>query len=61
MSYDLEEAAYKCLDDKLKGHQIIGELRLMMSAATVTDIKLKGHQIIGELRLNGRIAPPNSD
>ena len=34
----------------LKGHQIIGELRLTMSAAVLIDDKLKGHQIIGELR-----------
>ena len=35
----------------LKGHQIIGELRLISLASLVQSTQLKGHQIIGELRL----------
>ena len=34
----------------LKGHQIIGELRLIMLLNPSVRTKLKGHQIIGELR-----------
>ena len=37
---------------KLKGHQIIGELRLLTDNRCPRDTKLKGHQIIGELRLS---------
>ena len=36
----------------MKGHQIIGELRLYLWWAPVNPLILKGHQIIGELRLN---------
>ena len=36
---------------KLKGHQIIGELRLILVLFTEV-FSLKGHQIIGELRLS---------
>ena len=39
---------------KLKGHQIIGELRLTWCLLTQHQFVLKGHQIIGELR---RYAP----
>ncbi len=35
---------------KLKGHQIIGELRRWSNYYFVRTIILKGHQIIGELR-----------
>ena len=34
----------------LKGHQIIGELRLWVDLAMMILLVLKGHQIIGELR-----------
>ena len=36
----------------LKGHQIIGELRLKHPEHLKQLQKLKGHQIIGELRQN---------
>ena len=36
---------------KLKGHQIIGELRHSCCCVSSSCYKLKGHQIIGELRL----------
>ena len=36
----------------LKGHQIIGELRLLQLLLLQPVQPLKGHQIIGELRLN---------
>ena len=35
---------------RLKGHQIIGELRLFQLSALENPLRLKGHQIIGELR-----------
>ena len=35
----------------LKGHQIIGELRLTVKLEVWLTPQLKGHQIIGELRL----------
>ena len=34
----------------LKGHQIIGELRLVTVTVALLSLTLKGHQIIGELR-----------
>ena len=36
--------------NKLKGHQIIGELRQVGFVVLVMMYLLKGHQIIGELR-----------
>ena len=38
----------------MKGHQIIGELRLKNEKNLFWVEKLKGHQIIGELRLYAR-------
>ena len=38
------------MDKGLKGHQIIGELRLQRGEPIGYGISLKGHQIIGELR-----------
>ena len=35
----------------MKGHQIIGELRLHKIQLSLAHVRLKGHQIIGELRL----------
>ena len=35
----------------MKGHQIIGELRLNSPFRSSRKSELKGHQIIGELRL----------
>ena len=43
------------LSSTLKGHQIIGELRLPAESLSTPKIKLKGHQIIGELRHEERV------
>ena len=49
VSYDDEEdTLYRSVS--LKGHQIIGELRLKLAALQKPAMPLKGHQIIGELR-----------
>ena len=40
----------------MKGHQIIGELRLGVGKVVVVVVVLKGHQIIGELRLVVRVS-----
>ena len=50
MSYDFDLAMIIILI-VLKGHQIIGELRLYYSIPSFFNWLLKGHQIIGELRL----------
>ena len=49
VSYDLDKNAIKNMP-KLKGHQIIGELRHFVAASPMSSDRLKGHQIIGELR-----------
>ena len=40
---------------QLKGHQIIGELRLKVFILSLHGLLLKGHQIIGELRLKLKV------
>ena len=45
------------LQNLLKGHQIIGELRPSVKAEVSADKQLKGHQIIGELRLTTSGSP----
>ena len=50
VSYDLLQSLNLMLL-KLKGHQIIGELRPVYNLCLVEPPLLKGHQIIGELRL----------
>ena len=50
MSYDRQHRR-RILRIKLKGHQIIGELRHLRVKLLRFPDELKGHQIIGELRL----------
>ena len=49
VSYDYT-VSLESRQDQLKGHQIIGELRLVNIILKGKINKLKGHQIIGELR-----------
>ena len=49
VSYDFCKF-FKRANTKLKGHQIIGELRLLDNETKAKKYILKGHQIIGELR-----------
>ena len=49
MSYDCFKLEAEAKPAILKGHQIIGELRLL-KVVTTSGSPLKGHQIIGELR-----------
>ena len=50
VSYDIDRI-FKDNWCILKGHQIIGELRLRALLTWLSPLILKGHQIIGELRL----------
>ena len=49
VSYDYLYLAH-LIRHRLKGHQIIGELRQTLHLRNVELVQLKGHQIIGELR-----------
>ena len=49
VSYDIHQYL-RIVWNRLKGHQIIGELRRNWASCSIHAVLLKGHQIIGELR-----------
>ena len=51
VSYDIYSFNRAAPTTRLKGHQIIGELRHLKLKSSFSFCWLKGHQIIGELRL----------